>query len=287
LDTLRQIAVMDPAAGPRVSANVVDTYRIAKDMTKALEEAEAARKKYPDDRMVRVVYATLLADLGKVDQGASEVRSLLNKSDKDRETYLTLAQIYEKGKRFADMEKALGEAEKLSDSKQEQETVYFMRGAMLEKQKKYAAAEAEFRKVIAMNPQSASALNYLGYMLADRNQKLEEALGFIRKALEIDPMNGAYLDSLGWAYYRLDKLDDAEKNLRLSIERVQGDPTVHDHLGDVLIKEGKVKEAIAQWQLSIQEFDKQPQSESDPAEVAKVTKKLESARVRLAKESRQ
>jgi tetratricopeptide (TPR) repeat protein len=287
VDTLRQIAAMDPAAGPRVSANVVDTYRIAKDMTKALEEAEAARKKYPDDRMVRVVYATLLADLGKVDQGASEVRSLLNKSDKDRETYLTLAQIYEKGKRFGEMEKALGEAEKLSDSPQEKETVYFMRGAMLEKQKKYGAAEAEFRRVIEMNPQSASALNYLGYMLADRNQKLEEALGFIRKALEIDPMNGAYLDSLGWAYYRLDKLDDAEKNLRLSIERVQGDPTVHDHLGDVLIKEGKVKEAIAQWQLSLQEFEKQPQSEADPVEVAKVTKKLESARVRLAKESRQ
>ena len=285
VETLRQIGVMDPAAGPRVSVNVVDTYRVAKDMQKALEEAEAARKKYPDDRMVRVVYGSLLADLGKVDQGAGEIRGLLNKSDKDRETYLTLAQVYEKGKRFTEMEKALNEAEKLSDSKQEKETVYFMRGAMFEKMKKYAAAETEFRKVIESNPRSASALNYLGYMLVDRNMKLEEALGMIRRALEIDPQNGAYLDSLGWAYYRLDKLDEAERNLRGSIERTQGDPTVHDHLGDVLLKQGKLKEAIAQWQISLKEFEKQPPSESDPAEVAKVSKKLESARVRLTKES--
>src|SRR5215467_2150093 len=107
----------------------------------------------------------------------------------------------------------------------------------------------------------------------------------IRKALDLEPDNGAYLDSMGWVYFRLNRLDEAERNLRLSIEKINGDPTVYDHLGDVYLKQGKVKDAIAQWQLSLQEWEKSPQSEMDSSEVAKVTKKLESARVRLAREA--
>jgi tetratricopeptide (TPR) repeat protein len=284
VEAVRQIAELEPSAGARVSANIVETYRIAKDFGAAQAEADAALKKYPNDRVVKVVRASVLADLGRVDEAASAMRSLLG-NDKDRETYLALAQIYEKGKNFTEMEKALDAAEKLSESKAEKESIYFMRGAMFEKQKKYSAAEAEFRKVIESNPQSANALNYLGYMLADRDVRLEEAQELIRKALEIDPQNGAYLDSLGWVYFRLNKLDEAERNLRQSIERMAGDPTVYDHLGDVYLKQGKVKDAIAQWQLSLKEWEKTPQSELDPTEVAKVTKKLENARVRLARES--
>jgi tetratricopeptide (TPR) repeat protein len=139
--------------------------------------------------------------------------------------------------------------------------------------------------VIESNPRSANALNYLGYMFADRGVRLEEANDLIRKALEIDPKNGAYLDSLGWVNFHLNKLEEAERNLLDSIEAIAGDPTVYDHLGDVYFKEGKIKEAIAQWQLSLKEWEKTPRSEADPAEVAMVTKKLESAKVRLARES--
>src|SRR5260370_7279042 len=109
-------------------------------------------------------------------------------------------------------------------------------------------------------------------MLADRNVRLEEAQELIRKALEIDPDNGAYLDSLGWVYFRLNKLDEAERNLRQSIERINGDPTVYDHLGDVYLKQGKLKDAIAQWQLSLKEWEKSPQSTTDPAQLATRTK---------------
>jgi tetratricopeptide (TPR) repeat protein len=284
IEALRQIAEFDPSAGGRVSANIVETYRAAKDFPAARAEADAAVKKYPKDRVVKVVHASLLADLGKVDEAAAEIRELLS-GERDRETYLTLAQIYEKGKNFTEMEKALEAAEKLAERKQDKESIYFMRGAMFEKMKKFSNAEAEFRKVLEVNAQNAGALNYLGYMLADRNVRLDEAHEMIRKALDLDPDNGAYLDSLGWVNYRMNKLDEAEQNLRRSIERVNGDPTVHDHLGDVYLKQGKVKDAIAQWQLSLKEWEKTPQSEADPAEVAKVTKKLEGARVRQARES--
>ena len=219
-----------------------------------------------------------------MDEAAAEIKSLIN-GEKDRDTYLQLAQIYEKGKKFDEMEKALSQAEKLSETKPEKESINFMRGAMFERQKKYSAAEAEFRKVIESNPQNAGALNYLGYMFADRGERLDEARDLIRKALEIEPDNGAYLDSMGWVNFRLNKLDEAERNLRESIEKINGDPTVYDHLGDVYLKQGKIKEAIAQWQLSLAEWEKSAKSEVDTEEVAKVTKKLEGARVRLARES--
>jgi tetratricopeptide (TPR) repeat protein len=181
------------------------------------------------------------------------------------------------------MSKALDDAEKLSNSTEEKADVYFMRGAMMERQKKYDDAEAAFRKVLELNPQSAGALNYLGYMLADRNVRLDEAYQLIKKALEIDPDNGAYLDSLGWVYYRQGKLDQAEDLLQRAIQS-QPDPTVHDHLGDVYLKKGKIREAIAQWQASLKEFQKQPQNANDPEEVATVNRKLDDAQAKLARE---
>ena len=104
----------------------------------------------------------------------------------------------------------------------------------------------------------------------------------ITKALARSPNNGAYLDSLGWVYFRLGRLSEAEENLRRAVDRTPRDPTVHDHLGDVLMKESKVKEAIAQWQTSLKEWDASAPADLEPAEIAKVKTKLESAKVRLA-----
>ncbi len=283
VESFRQAAELAPDSASRAAVQIVDTYRQAKDFKNALAEAKSAREKYPNERPVKVIYALLLADVGRVPEAAVELKSLPSGS-KDRELYLTLAQVYEKGKDYPEMEKAIGEAEKLSESKADKETIYFMRGAMYEKMKKFDQAETEFRKVLAVNPQSSSAMNYLGYMLADRNSRLDEARDLLHKAIELDPFNGAYLDSLGWVYYRLNKLDEAENYLRRSLERIQGDPTVHDHLGDVYLKQGKLKEAIGQWQLSLREWESSAKADVDEVEVAKVTKKLEGARVRLARE---
>jgi len=279
-DTFRQIAALDSDAAPQVTVQVAETYRAQKDYAAALREADAAFKKFPKDGMVIREHASLLADEGKVDQAAAEMRTLLD-GKQDRAIHLEMAQIYEKGKRWTDMAKALDEAEKLSPNSEDKETIYFMRGAMLERQKRFDAAEAEFRKVLDVNPKSAGALNYLGYMLADRNVRLDEAYQLIKKALDIEPENGAYLDSLGWVYYRQGKLSEAEGLLQRALQN-QPDPTVHDHLGDVYLKEGKIREAIAQWQASLKEFQVQPQSANDPEEVASVNKKLDDAQFKLA-----
>jgi Flp pilus assembly protein TadD len=121
-------------------------------------------------------------------------------------------------------------------------------------------------------------------MLADKNMRLPEALKLIRKAVDLEPMNGAYLDSLGWAYFKLGDYELAEQNLRQAVSRDQSDPTVHDHLGDLYEKTGRIRLAAAQWELSLAEYAKSAPADVEPGDVAKVQKKLESARVKLAKQ---
>jgi tetratricopeptide (TPR) repeat protein len=270
--------------GARSAAQVIDTWRQAHELKRALAESEAAIKKYPKERVVLVTRASVLADAGRVDEAVAEVKKLLDGAN-DREVWLTLAQVYEKGKKYQEMGKAIDEAERLSVNDEDKEIIYFMRGAMYEKMKDFEASEAQFRKVLEINPDSASALNYLGYMLADRNVRLEEALEMIQKAVDQEPNNGAYLDSLGWVYYRLGKLEDAEHWLKRALATTDRDPAINDHLGDVYFKQGRLRDAISQWEIALRLWNSAPPSEHDPEQVAEVERKLEGAKVRLAREN--
>jgi tetratricopeptide (TPR) repeat protein len=121
-------------------------------------------------------------------------------------------------------------------------------------------------------------------MLADRGVRLDEALTLIKKAVDLDPANGAYLDSLGWAYFKLAKYDLAEENLIKAAQRVGSDPTVQNHLGDLYQKTGRLKLAAAHWERAVVEWNKTVAAEVDTAELTQVQKKLESAKMKLAKE---
>jgi len=256
IDAFRQYATIKTDDDGQVEAamEIVETYLAASDLAAAEREAQTGLKKFADNR------------------GA------------DRELELELAEVYEQGKRWNDMMKALDRADQLAATDGEKERVFFMRGAGLERQKKYDQSEAAFRKALELNPKDAGALNYLGYMLADRNVRLEEAYDLIKRAVDLEPENGAYLDSLGWVYFRQGKLDDARGLLERALERMP-DPTVHDHLGDVYLKLGKTKEAIAQWQDSLREFQKGTRQEADPEEMASVNRKLDEAQAKLAAET--
>ncbi|HSW51362.1 MAG TPA: tetratricopeptide repeat protein [Bryobacteraceae bacterium] len=284
VDAFRQMADLDQDLAPRASAQVIDTYRQARDFARASEEADAALKKFPTDRMVVVYRALLLADLTKGREAVAEARKLLG-GQEDRDGWLTVAQVAERAKDYDEMSKALDAVEKLSVTESDKGTVHFMRGAMHERRKDYAAAEAEFRKALALDPDNAGVLNYLGYMFADRGERLEEALRLISRAVELEPASGAYLDSLGWVYFKMGRLEEAETYLRRSLELVPNDPTIRDHLGDVLARQGKLKEAVAEWQASLNEWEASAPVERDAAEIAKVSKKLEGARLRLAQET--
>jgi tetratricopeptide (TPR) repeat protein len=283
VDAYRQAAILEPDKAATMSAEIVSTYQQGKEFAKAEQESDAALKKWPEDPVVRATHAVVLADMGKVDAGAAEMKKLID-SKAGSDAYITLAQIYEKGKKYDDAAKALDQGEKASQSPEEKQRIWMTRATLFDKMKKHDASEAEYRKVLAVDPQDAGALNDLGYALADRNIRLPEALQMITKAIELDPNNGAYLDSLGWVYFRLNRLPEAEENLRKAIQFTPRDPTVHDHLGEVLMRESKVKEAVAQWEVSLKEWNSSSPADLEPAEVAKVRNKLEGAKVRLARE---
>src|SRR5262249_24357586 len=157
---------------------------------------------------------------------------------------------------FSEAEASLDKAEKLSTKQEDKSYVYFLRGSTLEREKKYDEAEAEFKKVLAADPQSAAALNYLGCMNADRGVRLDESLAYIKQALSIEPTSGAYLDSLGWAYFKLGKYELAEENLTKASLKMNAEPTVQEHLGDLYQKTGRLKLAAAHWERAIAEWSK-------------------------------
>lgn len=283
VDAFRQMQNLDQDLAPRVEPEIIETYTAGKDYAKAEQEAQDALKKWPSEKGIVSELALKEADLGKTDAAASLMKKQLD-DKKDVSTYLTLAQIYDKGRKFEDEAKAIDQMEKIAQSKDEKVLVWFQRGAMLEKQNKVEPAEAAFHKVLDIDPDNAEALNYLGYMLADRNLKLNDALGYITKALDQMPNNGPFLDSLGWVYFKLNRLPEAEENLRKAVALDPRDATVHDHLGDVLLKESKVREAVGQWEISFKEWNLSSPADMDSKEVAKVKGKLDSAKVRLAKE---
>jgi len=264
----------------------VDAYRDAHQWKDATAVAADAAKALPKDHGIQLMYAGQLADTGQVDEGLALAKAQITEKSStsdQRDAHLALAQIYTRLKRFPEAATELDSASALATRPEEKLYVAFLRGALADRQKNYEEAEAQFRKALTIDPQNATILNYFGYMLADRGVRLPEALVMIQKAVDLDPQNGAYLDSLGWVYFKSGQYALAEENLRKAKERISTDPTVHDHLGEVYEKTGKLKLAVAQWERSMTEYAHSLPADADPADVAKVQHKLESARVKLSK----
>jgi len=284
LETFRKMLPLGDDNAERGYQQIIDTYQEAKQWQKAADVAKEATQKLPNDRGLKMVYAAQLADMGQPDTGLNQVKSLLNGTPQDREVYINLAQMNSRLKRWPEAQAALDKAAQLSTKEEDKQYVEFLRGSTYERQKKYDQAEEVFRKILAADPQNAAVLNYLGYMLADRGAKLDEALIMIKKAVELEPANGAYLDSLGWAYFKMGKYELAEDNLMKASQHMGMDPTVQDHLGDLYQKTGRLKLAAAHWERALDEWNKTVAAEVDTDNVAQLTQKLESAKVKLAKE---
>jgi tetratricopeptide (TPR) repeat protein len=264
---------------------IVETYRDNKQWQMATEAAAEGAKKYPNDRGLQMVSASQQADMGNSTAAIEHVKTLLKGNADDREVYIALAQMYSRLKDWPQAEENINKAIDLSSKQEDKDYAIFVQGSVYERQKKYDLAEEAFRKVLADDPKNAMTLNYLGYMLVDRDTRVEEALGYIRRAVSLDPQNGAYLDSLGWAYYKLGKYDLAEENLRRASERINTDPTVHQHLGELYQKTGRLKLAATNYERSLEEWKKTIPAEVDQDEVAKLQKELETTRVKLAKQT--
>ncbi|MGC2108960.1 MAG: tetratricopeptide repeat protein [Candidatus Korobacteraceae bacterium] len=286
LDTFHKMLDLGDENAIRGYQEIIETYRDNKQWQQATTAAEEGAKKYPSDRGLQMVAASQQADMGNPGPAIEHVKSLLkgNGNPEDREVYINLAQMYSRVKDWDAAEENINKAIEMSTKQEDKDYAIFVAGSIYERQKKYEKAEEAFHKVLADDPKNAMALNYLGYMLADRGTRLDEALGYIRRAVALDPQNAAYLDSLGWVYYKMGNYDLAEENLRRASERLGDDPTIHDHLGELYQKTGRLKLAATHWQRSLEEWNRTIPAEVDTDSVAKVQKELETARVKLAKQ---
>ena len=122
-------------------------------------------------------------------------------------------------------------------------------------------------------------------MLADRGIRLDEATDLIKRALADDPRNAAYQDSLGWAYFKQNKLEDAESSLRQAVTRESHDPTIHAHMGDVYAKAGRTDLAAAEWEKSLSEWRRALPADFEADKVAEIEKKLAQSKHRVAQKS--
>ena len=283
--TFQELSRLGDEEDRRSRLLIMDTYRQARDLPKALQAGKEAIAKYPDDSSIRNSLAMMLGEAQQPDEAIKLLQAGLKGGAGDRETFLSYAQIYERSHRFTEAETAARKAESLAVQPADNELAWLILGAIFERQKQYEKAEEEFKKVIDVNPKNSMVLNYYGYMLADRGIRLDEAHDLIQRALDQEPFNGAYLDSLGWAYYKQNKLDQAELTLRKAVERESHDPTIRGHLGDVLAKQGRMELAVVEWEKSLNEWHRSLPADLEEDKVAEVEKKLSQNKHRVAQKT--
>jgi tetratricopeptide (TPR) repeat protein len=283
--TFQELAHLGDEEDHRARMLIMDTYRIAKDMPKALQAGREAMAKYPNDASIRSSLALLLGENQQTDDAVKLLETDLKGTSADRETYLSLSQVYERGRRYSDAEQAARKAESFAGEPHDNEIAWLLLGAVYERQKQFDKAEIEFKKVLDVNPKNAQVLNYYGYMLVDRGVRLDEAQDLIQRAVDQEPFNGAYLDSLGWVYFKQNKLDEAENALRKAVEHEPHDPTIREHLGDVYSKQGRTDQAAVEWEKSLNEWHRSLPADLESDKVAEVEKKLNQVKHRVAQKT--
>jgi len=261
----------------------IDAYRDAHQYKDALGVAAEAAAALPKDRRVQLMYASQLADSGDAEKSLAISTAQLTNTPDDRETLFSMAIIDLRLHKSDDAMASLNKADAYSTTPEQHLGIDLMKATVLDHDKQYDAAEAEYRKALAIDPENPTVLNDLGYMWADRGVHLDEALKMIQKAVELDPQNGAFLDSLGWVYFKLGQYGPAEENLHKAIDRTATDASIHDHLGQVYEATGRLQLAVSQWERSMTEYAHSLPADADPADIAKVKRKLDDARVKLAK----
>ena len=208
--------------------------------------------------------------LGRTDDAVTHVKRVTDADPTDLEAVMALGAIYRVHDRFAEAAAVYTAGiNTITDRAKADWRIFYFRGVALERSKRWPEAEADFQQALAIDPQQAQVLNYLGYSWVDKGIHLDDALKMIQSAVSLRPNDGYIVDSLGWAYFHLGRIDDAVTQLERAVELKPEDSVVNDHLGDALWKAGRKLEATFQWKHA---RDLGP----DPEELPKIVKKLES-----------
>lgn len=245
---------------------------------KQLEDAVAVYSRMPAGSPLQpnaeIQAGLALEALGKSDEAVKHLEVLITARPDDVDALSALGNVYRSRKRFAEASDAYDKAiSKIASPGRANWDLFYFRGIARERTKRWPEAEEDLRKALELMPEAlgrerALVLNYLGYSLVDQHLKLDEALGMLRRAVELRPRDGYITDSLGWAFYRLGRYTESVRELERAIELRPSDPVINDHLGDVYWRVGRRLEATFQWNAA---RDLNP----EPEDLVKIRKKIE------------
>ena len=237
---------------------LIDLHRENGNKQEALKIVRGMRARYADDYSLLRLEAELLTNDGKVEEGVGLVKTLINPKNPvlsaqydDYSNYIFISMLYMEANRGKDAVKAANQA--ITAAKTDDQKMYarISLASALQVSGDYAAAEQTLRAMLKQTPGNPIALNNLGYFLLERNERFEEARGLIEQALEIDPNNPSYLDSLGWVFFKMGKYAEAEKYLKKAVQLAPASSTIQEHLGDVFQKQNKLEKAKAAWRKAL------------------------------------
>lgn len=250
--TLQTIERMRKVLGPDSIVPdqlLIDTHRTDGKYQEAVDVARAAQKRFPKERRFKFLEAQSLSQLQKVDEAVAVLKTLFNGGAEDADVHHFTSFILLDNNKLDEAERNVRKALQF-DTKNISYLITL--SSIQDRGKKYKESEETLRYVLQLDPDNATALNNLGYFLTERNERLNEALGFIQRAVNIEPSNSSFLDSLGWIYYKMGNLEMAKKYLEESIVHDRRSATVREHLGDLYHRLGRTEDAIKQWQLALE-----------------------------------
>ena len=253
-----------------IEAYVIQAHLSARRFDRAEALARESLARTPDQpRLVRL-RAVALAKIGKVADANKLLEDAVAARPDSRDYVVGLADLYTEQKRADDAVRMLEQARKTFG---DDETIAMRMVTAYEAGGRLAEAEKELRRMMSDDPLNATAMNSLGYLLADRGLRLTEAVDLAQRAVKIEPDNPAYLDTLGWALFKQGKVDEADAPLARAAGMLRGNSVIQDHHGDVLARRGKSAEAIAAWERALA-------GDGDQIDRAAIEKKIKTARAR-------
>jgi Flp pilus assembly protein TadD len=186
--------------------------------------------------------------MGHNDEAIVELKSITASVPKDTTAWTALGDAYRSAEKFHEASDAYDHAVGLLSAERTGDWAVFYARAMAEDQsKRWDAAELDLKHALKLSPDQPQVLNFLGYSWVDKGRNLPEALAMLEKARALSPFDGYIVDSVGWAYYRLGRYQDAAKTLENAVLLVPGDSTINEHLGDAYWQIGRKLDARFQW----------------------------------------
>jgi tetratricopeptide (TPR) repeat protein len=253
LATFDRMRRLLPASDPTADLRKFEFLRTNGKRAEALEIIRAVRQKMPEDVRLLRVEANTLVELGRVDEGVGLIRARLKGDADDYEEYLYISSLLINAGRGTEAVEAARKALALvpaADSKRANDALLLISSAQ-ERAGDVKGSETTLRQILAKEPDNATALNNLGYFLVERNERLDEALGMIERAVRKEPGNASFLDSLGWAYFKQGKLNQAEKYLSDAARRRPDSVAIQEHMGDLFQKLGQKEKAQSYWRKAL------------------------------------